>query len=63
MDTIAGHLPTSDHMVYCHDETTVDTFLIIGEIEITLKNNINCLDWIQYVTPWIDLETTFMDGL
>ena len=41
MDTIACHLPTSDHMVYCHDETTGDAFLIIGEIEIILKNNIN----------------------
>ena len=37
MDTIACHLPTSDHMVYCNDETT--GVLIIGEI--ILKNNIN----------------------
>ena len=59
MDTIACHLPTSNHMVYYHDETTGDTFLIIGEIEIILKNNINCLDWIsQYVT-----STSIMVGL
>ena len=44
-------------MVYCHDETTGDAFLIIGEIEIVLKNNINCLDWIQYVTPTNIMET------
>ena len=52
MDTIACHLPTSDHMVYCHDETTGDTFLIIREIEIILKNNINSMSH-----QWIDLET------
>ena len=33
MDTIAYLLSTSDHIVYCHDETTGDTFLIIGEID------------------------------
>ncbi len=38
MDTIACHLPTSDHTIYCHDETTADTYLIIGERKVILNN-------------------------